>query len=284
MMSRLSIAAIVFGVLFCAGYAGAVEKLNIKQVGDVFLGAERLHDGKGSLPTLVLPLQGGGKKKGNGSFNRFIEKIRTELSNDPEVVVRREAQRDPYISACINDPDIPIGSEADVKYMKKEYCGEGYRGYGGPVHYHLIKESDVVVLRMAIYFIYKGKERNRESTKKEVEGTLRYITAFFGRHGIKLELESIFDTGVYEDRRRADSFITLADSSHHVSARHWTTYSPIAVHEFGHILGLSDEYPSGMCPARKVGMEDDSVMKYWHVERPRLYPRHIEQLLGPLCG
>ncbi|MCC7441163.1 MAG: hypothetical protein IT285_06005, partial [Bdellovibrionales bacterium] len=61
----------------------------------------------------------------------------------------------------------------------------------------------------------------------------------------------------------------------------------VLTHEFGHRLGLSDEYvESGMtCPTRG-GFEADSMMNGGTVSIHvyRWYPRHLERVFGSACG
>ncbi len=51
-------------------------------------------------------------------------------------------------------------------------------------------------------------------------------------------------------------------------------------HEFGHMLGLNDEYQDPTYLFARLG-EHDSVMNNNHERTARFYPRHFEQILAP---
>ncbi|MFC1522206.1 hypothetical protein ACFL6Y_07335 [Elusimicrobiota bacterium] len=219
-----------------------------------------------------------------GTWKGFSDKFKEALSNDPEVVCRREAGRNDYIKACLDDASIPAGADIRVAFLKKEYCGSGHRGFATKVRHNIIKEKDVITIRKSIYFVYKGKEKNLKRSEKEARGMVDSVERYYAFYGLNIEVAVFFNTGE-EDMRSADSIVSFAANDGKTNAGSWGLLdSTVAIHEFGHLLGLDDEYPSGVCPARKRIDETSIMYKLTRDGAGRLYQRHIERILGPMCS
>lgn len=60
----------------------------------------------------------------------------------------------------------------------------------------------------------------------------------------------------------------------------------VIAHEFSHLLLLKDEYFTAIgaqSPEEEASYEDDSLMKNVDHPNPKLYLRHFQQILAPLC-
>lgn len=62
----------------------------------------------------------------------------------------------------------------------------------------------------------------------------------------------------------------------------------LAIHELGHLLGLSDTYPNPDCPDQETEvMPLDDIMHssgFFQPSQARFYPAAIRSILQPLCG
>ncbi|MFC1523115.1 hypothetical protein ACFL6Y_11960 [Elusimicrobiota bacterium] len=202
---------------------------------------------------------------------KLFDRVRVQTSHDPEVVARRKAQRDPYISACLNDPAVPVGKEVRITNRSYRYWAK--------------KEEDVVKIRMSIYFTYPGEERERNTVRKAIKELPACIRGFYAYGGLLVEMIPYFDSGS-QDMARADNVIASMPQSHtyRADAKNWNVFDcGIAIHEFGHLLGLPDEYIDAQTSNKSFIGEENSVMRDYKPINAALYPRHIKSILDPLC-
>jgi hypothetical protein len=70
------------------------------------------------------------------------------------------------------------------------------------------------------------------------------------------------------------------------NAQAWD-FCKTVVHETGHILGLTDEYPYEICPNPEVSRDEDpwSFMdnQFRNSTQIEFFPRHLRRILSPLC-
>ncbi|MFC1523073.1 hypothetical protein ACFL6Y_11750 [Elusimicrobiota bacterium] len=202
---------------------------------------------------------------------------------DPETTARRQAQQDSVISSCLNDPRVPEDKEVEVFYHARHSCG--LLGAGNNVHYRATKERDVIRIRMGIYFKFEGGKWERKRARKAVHKLPECIKKFYARQGLLVEMTPYFDLGP-QGREMADLAVDTQpkDGNWRADAEHWEVHDcKTCLHEFGHLLGLPDEYEDGACPNRTYIGETDSLMRNPDHRRAKLYSRHIKTITDPLC-
>ena len=131
----------------------------------------------------------------------------------------------------------------------------------------------------------------RDALKEKMNVVKDCMTNFFGKHGIRLDLS--FN---YTDAGPADvSIRTVGTRGATYNMTNWafginerslsvTEACTTMTHEFGHLLGLKDEYPEEGLMNRIVG-DANSIMRTAHCEPElvKFYSRHVKEILFPLC-
>jgi hypothetical protein len=132
-------------------------------------------------------------------------------------------------------------------------------------------------------------ERSTREIHEMIEKTRRCLPEIyevFKRYDLHLNLVLELPDRNRDVSRDAsyDTFVTLSDSPLSRSTSHtWLMneepYCPILLHKISHLLGLEDEDPS------LTEMNPVSIMRNPRsgFETIDLYPRHIQQILGPFC-
>lgn len=133
------------------------------------------------------------------------------------------------------------------------------------------------------------------SLRDRLEAVKPCMAGFFARYGILLDLNfrhapdrdnalgSELDLNVREAGERGATF-NASNWAFSLDGSPLTDTCSVFTHEFGHLLGLVDEYPDEIEPNRQLG-ELDSLMRNCHcrVHDTRFYLRHIRTMLEGAC-
>ena len=218
------------------------------------------------------------------------------------------AHTNPYISQCLNQ--VPERTRVSIDRYWYEDCRSSKNEeniYIEKKKYQLEIKNGAIELSTSICFSYRGDEARRVVSTNALERTLPCFRNFFARHGIKLNLSFSFESGT-QSSPQCDHSTNLHYHYHSqeellANSQNWVThhstnsirnkdYNPnsrcvLAIHEFGHLLGLVDTSKSSKCINRKRTMPIDDIMNAHFLEGPyykKFYPYAIEELLAPLCS
>ncbi len=133
---------------------------------------------------------------------------------------------------------------------------------------------------------------------ERLQGIRQCVREFYMRHEIFLQLE-LLDAGNPKAVRPGDpAYVNFRKSGFRVTSFNMSNWAfemdgvplsnevacTVFSHEFGHMLGLRDEYPDSSVEHRTLGA-DDSVMRSCHLspDEAKLYPRHLRTILKRGC-
>jgi len=201
-----------------------------------------------------------------------------------------------YVTQCI--AKVPDGTAVTVPHVRDGFRdGKGhFASQGGRV---MSINHGRIRISMTIDLLYPdlGPDGKREKILA-MERERDVMVDFFAQYGIEMDLTFMHDPqakpGVLA---RLSAFVHGAHRAMHTSNMdNWASTNrgkPMNeqlsaythLHELGHMLGLHDEYAEAVGPteAKKYEKETNSLMNH-HWENPKLYPRHLQRILGPLCG
>ncbi|MFC1522207.1 hypothetical protein ACFL6Y_07340 [Elusimicrobiota bacterium] len=243
---------------------------------------EKLSEMFSSGRSFAMPLKSDEWSSGWEKLKKKTEennkKIKEAFSRDQEVMCRREARKNKYIRACLDNPDIEDGTEIRVMYGNRE-CR-----YSNRVKYWLVMEEDHITVKMSIYFKHVGVDKTKASAEKDLERVVGGIERYFASYGIRVELEYVFETGDIKEQYEADQVVRFTRSTSGRTSNAWSPVIGIALHEFGHLVGLNDEYRDGRCPERPENPH--SIMYSYNPNgdgKSALTDEHIEKMLMPMC-
>ena len=218
------------------------------------------------------------------------------------------AHINPYISQCLNR--VPERTRANIDHYWHEDCRSSENHeitYLENKKYRLEIKNGAIELSTRICFSYRGDESKRLISTNALEGTLPCIRNFFARHGIKLNLSFAFEpndqSSLECDHSSTFHYHYNNQKNELANSQNWVTYHStnsirsrdynpnsrcvLAIHEFGHFLGLADTSQSSNCVNRKRVMPSNDIMNTNFLESPyikKFYPYAIEELLAPLCS
>lgn len=125
--------------------------------------------------------------------------------------------------------------------------------------------------------------------------SLSVVSNFYAQFGLSLNISATFDLSmayqpepvppnahlIYLRPYRGDTMNILRWGIN----KDWDVQrrAMIYAHELTHLFDILDEYERKTLFAGFIG-EEDSLMRNWDHPNVRLYPRHIQQILSPLCG
>jgi hypothetical protein len=154
-----------------------------------------------------------------------------------------------------------------------------------------------VQLRYAAYFSVDELAEARQI----MERVKTWIADYYHHYGLHLNIH--FEHAAYNPRasnphpmpeKPSHVVYIRRDTGSHMKKTYWgvnrewddDARARIITHEFSHLLNLKDEYLTLMGAQsikEEAHFEDDSLMKNVDHPHPRLYLRHIQQIVAPLC-
>ncbi len=158
--------------------------------------------------------------------------------------------------------------------------------------YTLTARENTILLKMTLGIDYQTSSQSTPEIQNRMKGIRSCMIDFFKRHSIDLEI----DFPAMSNGNAPVTFLDNADPKTNYDLYNWSFHmndyelvSPIdctiVTHEVGHILGLKDEYADEFVPDRVIG-EENSLMHSSYVapNHLKLYPRHLQTFLSPLCS
>lgn len=168
------------------------------------------------------------------------------------------------------------------------------------------KESDIVFfdneskyweVRVHLHFrleSFVGPSSNkRGQVAPIVRKTLDKVEEYYKSQGLNIIVKSTFDTEMsYMPLPVPDNAYLIylrPNRGGYMNSMRWgvnfdwdvNLRSKIYAHELTHLFDILDEYEDANLLS-EVG-EEDSLMRNWDHKEGRLYPRHVKQILAPLC-
>ncbi|MBI3542906.1 MAG: hypothetical protein HY075_06500 [Deltaproteobacteria bacterium] len=131
------------------------------------------------------------------------------------------------------------------------------------------------------------KQADRDEFYQKWDDAVSCARTYWKRYGVDYEFDYAADDGVAKVRvRNGDK--RGSSSELYLSSPYIPQLCSWVIHEFGHWMGLRDDYnEEGFhCDGRHPG-DLDSMMNQGAVASPRelkWYPRHLEELFGSVCG
>jgi hypothetical protein len=230
--------------------------------------------------TFLLSCSGGSRNNPHEPESRDLRKIA-----DPS-----ETRK--FVQSCA--ANVTLGWETSAG---NKYWTDGYYG-GTSVPMQLKGNGDSVTLATALTLHYpEADSPTKEGLRKRLDETKPCLVEFFSKHGITLELTfyNENETGAPSESSTQINLRLYGERPITLNMRNWAFGSDgaidrpgytctLIVHEFSHLLGLSDEYADEKVPNRFIG-EDDSLMKTLSTDpaQVKFYPRHIKTLFKPMC-
>mgnify|MGYP003394534920 CR=1 FL=1 len=157
--------------------------------------------------------------------------------------------------------------------------------------------KQAITLKAALVLDYEGTAvLSADEMARRMDLQRLCFQKFYWRHSIdlKLTLYREGETGIPKDT----SVITIREMGERgesFNVWEWAfgmggksypldTICSTMLHEFGHVLGFPDEYEDSKVPDRVLGDKDSIMRSAWTTpDALKLYPRHIEPMLSPLC-
>jgi len=148
--------------------------------------------------------------------------------------------------------------------------------------YHLVWDGEAVTVRCTIHLVPVGGA-TRAEVDRAAEAWRRYIDRFWGSF-YRLRLSDGPAVAIRFDVRFAavaeDNEVTVWPKERPEQSVSWSVRSPplYIAHEFGHLLGLYDEYPGGAVDPATSLIDATSIMGAYPGPNARPYPRHYEAI------
>lgn len=154
-----------------------------------------------------------------------------------------------------------------------------------------------IQLRYAAYF----SDQELEQAEKILEQVKTWITRYYKAYGLHMDIHlehAHFNRASSNPHPMPQThghvIYIRRDTGHHMKKTYWginrdwdfEQRARLIAHEFSHLLQLKDEYLTtigAQSRQEEAGYEDDSLMKNAGHPEPKLYLRHIQQILSPLC-
>lgn len=160
---------------------------------------------------------------------------------------------------------------------------------GAPETYFLSVDKGFPRVDVDVDLRYWPGMTDRELAQAEavMDESRKAIRRFYAAHGILVE--PVFHHVRDEKPAGRNHYVVyLARHLEGMSSMNWgvnASWAPreramIHTHEFGHVLGLKDEYETLM--AERIG-EPDNIMRAWNAPNGRLYLRQIKTIVSRLC-
>lgn len=168
------------------------------------------------------------------------------------------------------------------------------------------KESDIIFfdyesqyweVRVHLHFrleSFVGPSTNRKNEVAPiVRKTLDKVEEYYKSQGLNITIKATFDTEMsympLPVPNNAYLIYLRPNRGIYMNAMRWgvnfdwdvNLRSKIYAHELTHLFEILDEY-EGASLLSEIG-EENSLMRNWDHEKGRLFPRHIKQILSPLC-
>ena len=169
--------------------------------------------------------------------------------------------------------------------------------------YFIGKINGTYVIEISVQLRYPSNLSRAESIEAEkiLEEVKTWITQYYRNYGLKLNIH--FEHAHYNPAinnphptPREQSFVVYLrrHTGSHMKELFWgvnqdwniSERAKVIAHEFSHLLQLKDEYYTTMgakSPEEESSYENDSLMRNVDHPNPKLYLRHVKQILSPLC-
>ncbi|MBI4403222.1 MAG: hypothetical protein HY537_03635 [Deltaproteobacteria bacterium] len=196
------------------------------------------------------------------------------------------------VQTCAANVTLGWTSSAGGKYVTDGYYGST----SIPMEIRSNGDSVTLTTELTLHFP-EADHAMKEELQKRLDETKPCLTEFFSKHGIILSL-TFYNEGDPAAPVGDSSQINLrlyGERGATINEKNWafgsdgTLFEPgyactLIAHEFGHRLGLLDEYEDEKVPNRFIG-EDDSIMKTLSIDpqQVKLYPRHITAIFEAMC-